>query len=337
MTDNKITIVVDAMGGDGSPYKTLKGTEIFLTDHSNVNIILVGDEKKIIESINSNSLKIFNHQIIHTEENVLNDDTPSTILRNRKNSSIFKGLELIKDKKNFGFISAGNTAALMILSRSILGTIKGIDRPAICSIIPTEKNFSIMLDLGANVIVDPTNLLQFAVMGYCYHSILKKGADPKLGIINIGTENNKGFEFLQEASDMIQKSFLKNYFIGFIEPNKITSGNCDIMVCDGYTGNIILKTAEGMSQFITQNLKKIFNKSLSNKLASVFLKTDLSKFKDEINPEKYNGATLIGVNGVSVKSHGSATPYAFSCAINRCYDFITNDINEKIRLKFEDI
>ena len=337
MTNNKITIVVDAMGGDGSPYKTLKGTEIFLSDYPSVDIILVGNEKKIIDCISLNKLKIFNHKIFHTEENVLNDDTPSTILRNRKNSSIFKGLELIKDKKNFGFISAGNTAALMILSRLILGTIDGIDRPAICSIIPTENDFSIMLDLGANVSVDSKNLLQFAVMGYCYHSILKKNVNPKIGIINIGTENNKGYEFLQESSNMIQESFLKEYFIGFIEPNKITSGNCDILICDGYTGNIILKTAEGMSQFITQNLKKVFKKSLSNKIASAFLKKDLSEFKDEINPEKYNGATFIGVNGISIKSHGSATPYAFSCAINRCYDFIINDINEKIRLKFENI
>ena len=275
--------------------------------------------------------------IPYGRQNISNEDTASDILRNRKNSSIYRGLELVKNNKNFGFVSAGNTGALMILSRLILGMIKGIDRPAICSIIPNKKNYSIMLDLGANVTVDAKNLFHFSVMGYCYHTILKKNQDPKIGIINIGTENNKGLEFLQDASELIKKSFLKKYFIGFIEPDKITSGTCDIMISDGYTGNIMLKTAEGMSKFITGNLKEIFYKSFMNKIAYKILSKDLVIFRDQINPEKYNGATFIGVNGISIKSHGSASSYAFSCAINRCYEFIKNDINGKIRTKFDNI
>ena len=176
-----------------------------------------------------------------------------------------------------GFVSAGNTAALMILSRLILGTIEGIDRPAICSIIPNKKDFSIMMDLGANVTVSAENLFQFAIMGFFYHSILKKNSIPKIGIINIGTENNKGLEFLQDASVLIKDSFLKDYYIGFVEPDKITSGICDIMISDGYTGNIMLKTAEGMSQFITGNLKEIFYKSFLNKLSYRILSRDLKK------------------------------------------------------------
>lgn len=334
MNQNHITIAIDAMGGDQAPFKTLKGVEIFLKKNSDVNFLIYGNQKLIDENINSKKLKLNNYEIINTENDVTNDDSPNTILRNRKNSSIFRGLESVKNSTSSGFVSAGNTAAIMILSRLILGMIKGIDRPAICSIIPNDKNFSIMLDLGANVSLDPKNLLQFAVMGYCYHSILKSNINPKIGIINIGTENNKGLEILQESHNLISKSFLKDFFIGFIEPNKITSGICDIMVSDGYTGNIILKTAEGMSDFITKNLKNIFTKSFTNKLAYKFLEKDLKIFKDQINPERYNGASLIGLNGISVKSHGSASPLAFSYAIESCYNFIKSDINEKIRNEF---
>ena len=208
--------------------------------------------------------------------------------------------------------------------------IEGIDRPAICSLIPNQKKYSLMLDLGANVNVTASNLLQFALMGYSYFKLIDDKANPKIGILNIGTENNKGLEFLQEASDLIQKSFLKDYFIGFIEPNKITSGDCDIIISDGYTGNIMLKSAEGISDFITSNLRTMFNKSFKNKIAYKLIEKDLIKFKNKVNPEIYNGATLIGLNGISIKSHGSANPVAFSHAINKCYNFIQNDLNSQI-------
>ena len=211
-----------------------------------------------------------------------------------------------------------------------MGMIEGIDRPAICSLVPNKKNYSLMLDLGANVIVNGSNLFQFALMGFCYYSIINRNTKPKIGILNIGTENNKGLEFLQEAADLITSSFLKKYFIGFIEPNKITSGDCDIIVSDGYTGNIMLKSAEGISNFITSNLKDIFNKSLINKISYKLIEKDLKKLKDQVNPDIYNGATLIGLNGISVKSHGNANPLAFSYALKQCYNFITNDLNKQI-------
>ena len=188
-----------------------------------------------------------------------------------------------------------------------------------------------MLDLGANVSSSAKDLFQYALMGYCYHSVFKSSIEPKLGIINIGIEQNKGKEYLQEAMELINKSFLKKYFIGFIEPNKMTTGDCDIMITDGFTGNIILKTASGMSNYITENLKKVFSASLKNKIAYKIIEKDLKKFRDKINPDKYNGAIFIGVDGISIKSHGSASPYAFYYAIERCYQFIKNGINEKIR------
>ena len=330
MSNRQITIAIDAMGGENSPYKCLKGLGIFSEKNPNVKFKIYGDQILISKSIKNNNLDIKNYDIINCHENVSDEDNASTILRSRKNSSIYKGLLFVKENPNSGFVSAGNTAALMILSRLILGMIDGVTRPAICSKIPNYKSYSLMMDLGANVYVNAENLLQFALMGYAYFSIIDPNRNPKIGLINIGTENNKGLEFLQEAHTLISNSFLKKNFLGFIEPNKITQGYCDIILSDGYTGNIILKTAEGLSEFITLNLKNVFTKSFINKVASKILEKDLRNFKNSIDPDEYNGATLLGINGISVKSHGSANPYAFSCAINNCYDFILNDLNKKI-------
>ena len=335
MSNRQISIAVDAMGGENSPFKCLKGIEIFSSKKPDVNLKIYGNEFLISKTINDNNLKINNYEIINCIENVLDDDNASTILRSRKNSSIYQGLSFVKENSESGFVSAGNTAALMILSRLILGMIDGVSRPAICSKIPSDKSYSLMMDLGANVYVSAENLLQFALMGYAYFSIIDPKRNPKIGLINIGTENNKGLEFLQDAHDLISNSFLKDNFIGFIEPNKITHDLCDIILSDGYTGNIILKTAEGLSDFITSNLKNVFTKSLINKLSSKILQKDLNIFKNLIDPDEYNGATLLGINGISVKSHGNANPYAFCCAINNCYDFILNNLNKKIIENFK--
>ena len=337
MSNRQISIAIDAMGGDNSPIKILKGAEIFSSKNENVLLNFFGDEKLIKFEIKNHNIKLKNYIITNTENNVLDDDNVTTIIKNRKESSIFKGLEYVKANKDSGFVSAGNTAALMILSRLILGTIEGVDRPAICSLIPNKKNFSVMLDLGANVNVSSSNIFQFALMGYSFFSTVKTNKKPKIGLINIGTENHKGLEVLQEASDLINNSFLKDSYIGFIEPNRIYSGYCDIIISDGYTGNIMLKTMEGLSKFITDNLKIVFEKSFYNKLAYKILQKDLISFKDRVNPEKYNGALLIGLNGISIKSHGSASPYAFNCALIKCSEFISNDLNKKIVDNFNNL
>ena len=335
MSNRQISIAIDAMGGDNSPYKTLKGSEIFNSQYPNVNLIFFGDKERIEKKLIDSNISLLNYKIINCDQNVSDTDNANTILRSRKESSIYKGLSFVKANKDSGFVSAGNTAALMILSRLILGMIDGVDRPAICSDIPNKKNFSLMLDLGANVSVNASNLFQFALMGYSYFSIIDPKREPKIGIINIGTENNKGLEFLQDAADLISNSFLSKNFIGFVEPNTITLGECDILLSDGYTGNIILKTAEGLSEFITSNLKEVFLKSYKNKFAFKILENDLKGFKDQINPQKYNGATLLGLNSISVKSHGNATPFAFCCALKKCYDFIENNLNQKIINNFK--
>jgi glycerol-3-phosphate acyltransferase PlsX len=319
MSNRQITIAVDAMGGENSPFKCLKGVEIFSAKKPDVNLKIFGDKSLISKFIKENNLLINNYEVINCIENCLDDDSASTILRSRKSSSIYQGLSFVKENSESGFVSAGNTAALMILSRLILGMIDGVNRPAICSKIPSNKSFSLMMDLGANVYVSAENLLQFALMGNAYFSIIDPKRNPKIGLINIGTENNKGLEFLQEAHDLISNSFLKDNFIGFIEPNKITHDLCDIILSD----------------FITSNLKNVFTKSLINKLSSKILEKDLKNFKNLIDPVEYNGATLLGINGISVKSHGNANPYAFSCAMNNCYDFILNNLNNKIIENFK--
>ena len=335
MSARQITIAIDAMGGEDSPFKNLKGTEIFSKNHKDVNLKIFGDENLIKKSITNNNIKLINYEVVNCVQNVTDDDNASVILRSRKNSSIHKGLAFVRENSNSGFVSAGNTAALMILSRLVFGMIEGVNRPAICSTIPNKKSFSLMMDLGANVYVSAENLLQFALMGNAYFSIIDPKRKPKIGLINIGTENNKGLEFLQDAHDLISSTSLKKNFLGFIEPNKITHGSCDIILSDGYTGNIILKTAEGLSDFITSNLKNVFSKSLLNKIAYKIIEKDLKIFKNQIDPAEYNGATFLGVNGISVKSHGNANPYAFSCAINKCYDFVLNDLNKKIIENFK--
>ena len=330
MSERQVIIAIDAMGGENSPYKVIKGVEFFLQKEKDTKIIFFGDEALIKLNIKKYNLKIYNFEVVNTEDTISDEDSVNTILRSKKNSSIYKALEYAKKHENAGFVSSGSTAAIMILSRLHMGMIKGIDRPAICSLIPNKKNYSLMLDLGANVIVSGENLFQFALMGFCYYSIINKNKKPKIGILNIGTENNKGLEFLQEAADLIKSSFLKDCFIGFIEPNKITSGDCDIIVSDGYTGNIMLKSAEGISNFITSNLRDIYNKSLINKISYKLIEKDLKKLKDQVNPDIYNGATLIGLNGISVKSHGNANPIAFSYALKQCHNFITKNLNKKI-------
>ena len=327
MNENQITVVVDAMGGENSPEKTIKGCEIFLNNNSNVKLIIFG--KKTL--INNNFLDKYSEMInfVHCEEVILDDDKPSSTLRSKKESSLRKAIEFIKSKNHIGFVSAGNTGAVTVLSTIILGTLNNVKRPAFCSMIPTSKSFCIMLDLGANKDSNENQLLQFSIMGHAFAKI-NNISSPKVAILNIGTEEGKGKGYLQEAFNLIDKSFLKNDFIGYIEPDQITSGKADVIVTDGFTGNIALKTAEGLSNFIIGNFKKIFTKSIINNIAYLILKRDLIKFSNIVNPIKYNGAMVLGLNGIVVKSHGSATPEAFAQALKNCLEFIKKDINKLI-------
>ena len=327
MNQSNITIAVDAMGGDNSPTKVIKGCEIFLKSNQNVKLTIFGNRNKISNHLLEKYPKHIS--FIHCDEIISDQDKPSAILRSKKESSMRKAIEYIKSKDNIGFVSAGNTGAVTALSKIILGTLTNIKRPAFCSMIPTSKGFCIMLDLGANKESNENQLLQFSIMGHAFAKI-KNVSNPKIAILNIGTEEGKGKNYLQEAYDLINKSFLKNNFIGYIEPDHITSGKADVIITDGFTGNIALKSAEGLSNFIMNNFKKIFKKNFINNIAYLILKKDLLKFSNIVNPTKYNGAMVLGLNGVVIKSHGKATPAAFAQALNNCFEFVEKDINKLI-------
>jgi len=327
MNDIQISIAIDAMGGDDSPNKVIRGCEIFLKNNKKNNLIIFGNKNLI----SNNFLEKYsqNVSLVHCEEIIADHDLPSSVLRSKKNSSMRKAIEYIKYKKNIGFVSAGNTGAVTALSTILLGTLKNIKRPAFCSMIPTSKGFCIMLDLGANKESNENQLLQFSIMGHAFAKT-KNISNPKVAILNIGTEEGKGKEYLQEAYNLIAKSFLSNDFIGYIEPDQITFGKADVIVTDGFTGNIALKTAEGLSNFIMNNFKKVFTKNMFNNIAYLILKKDLVKFSNTVNPIKYNGAMVLGLNSVVVKSHGSANPEAFAQALNNCSEFVKKDINKLI-------
>ena len=327
MDDIQINIAIDAMGGDNSPTKVIKGCEIFLNFNKKIKLIIFGNKNLI----SNNFLEKYSQMIsfVHCEETIADNDVPSSILRSKKDSSMRKAIEYIKSKKNIGFVSAGNTGAVTALSTILLGTLKNIKRPAFCSMIPTSKGFCIMLDLGANKESNENQLLQFSIMGHAFAKT-KNISNPKVAILNIGTEEGKGKEYLQEAYNLINNSFLSNDFIGYIEPDQITMGKADVIVTDGFTGNIALKTAEGLSNFIMNNFKKVFTKNMLNNIAYLILRKDLVRFSNTVNPIKYNGAMVLGLNSVVVKSHGSASPEAFAQALNNCLEFVKKDINKLI-------
>ena len=322
-----ISIAIDAMGGDDSPNKVIEGCKIFLKNNKNVKLIIFGN----INLISNHFLEKYSKMVstIHCDEIILDNDKPSSILRSKKESSMRKAIEFIRSKNNIGFVSAGNTGAVTALSKILLGTLENIKRPAFCSMIPTTKGFCIMLDLGANKVNNENHLLQFSIMGHAFAKI-KNISNPKVAILNIGTEEGKGKDYLQEAFNLINDSFLKNNFIGYIEPDQITTGIADVIVTDGFTGNIALKTAEGLSKFIMNNFKHVFTKNIINNIAYLILKKDIVKFSNTVNPTKYNGAMVLGLNGVVIKSHGSATPEAFAQALKNCLEFIERDINKLI-------
>tara|TARA_Y100000590_G_scaffold456349_1_gene606764 strand:+ start:2733 stop:3755 length:1023 start_codon:yes stop_codon:yes gene_type:complete len=332
ISNNNFSIAVDAMGGDNSPNKVIEGCEIFLESNINTKLIIFGDQNLIKNKIKK---KYFNNfMIIHCSEKILDNDKPSSVLRSKKDSSMRKALEYLKDNPNVGFVSSGNTGAMMALSKILLGTLNNIERPAICSMIPTTNNFCVMLDLGANKDCNEKHILQFSIMGDAFAKI-NNIQNPKIAILNIGTEEIKGKEYLQDGANLINDSFLKDNFIGFIEPDDITTGKADVIVTDGFTGNIALKSAEGISKFMTTNFQNIFTKSILNNIAYLILKKDLSKFSKKMNPSNYNGAIFLGINGIVIKSHGSANAKAFSQALNNCLDFLKGNVNNLIIQEFK--
>jgi glycerol-3-phosphate acyltransferase PlsX len=329
----EVRIAVDLMGGDKAPIAVIEGIEIFNKSNANKNIhfFLVGDislKQAIPQSILSKST------FIETTEVVKAEDKPAQVIRNKK-TSMAKCISLVAEGTADVCMSAGNTGALMAMSKLYFGTIDGVDRPAICTIIPTLNEPSVLLDMGANLTCTSSNLVQFATMGSVFAGILFNISEPKIGIVNVGSEDNKGNDVIQNASDALKQSQFKDNFIGFIEGDEITKGRVNVVVTDGFTGNVVLKALEGSGRLMRHFLKDAFQASFFAKLGYLFAKSSLEKMKEKINPNNYNGALFLGLNKVAVKSHGGADKYGIANAIKVSCTLAEQEIVDKIKSKMQ--
>ncbi|MCP3851409.1 MAG: phosphate acyltransferase PlsX [Gammaproteobacteria bacterium] len=330
------TIAIDAMGGDVGLEVTVPAAIEVLKQYPHLRIKLVGDKPAIEEQLHtcpSTTRKQISIQ--HTTQVVGMDEKPASALRGKKDSSMRVAINLVKSGDADACISAGNTGALMATARFVLKTLPGIDRPAICSAIPTQTGHTHMLDLGANVDLSAQHLLEFAVMGSVLTSAVDNIEKPSIGLLNIGQEAMKGNEQVQQAANLISSSSL-NYH-GFIEGDDIYKGVVDVVVADGFVGNISLKTSEGVAKMIVYFIKREFNKNIFTKLAGLIAMPVLNAFKSKVDPRKYNGASLVGLKGIVVKSHGGADIFSFSNAIKVAMLEVENKVPQKISKVLEEI
>ena len=323
---NDVKIAIDAMGGENAPKKIIKGIEISLKNNDKNFFYLYGNENLLRREISRNKLLSDHCEIIDTKDVILDDESPLTAAKRGKDSSMWRAIESLKNKKADISLSAGNTGALLVISRLLLNTIDGISKPALAALWPNQNHMNVVLDLGANIECNEKNLSDFACMGSALFKSLFENDQPKIALLNVGMEENKGNDVLKKTYSILKENKIKNFkFCGYIEGNQIMDGNIDVIVTDGFTGNIALKTAEGTANFITRNLKK----SLS-KVSILFSYRALNKFKDKLDPRKYNGAILLGLQRPVVKSHGSTDAVGFAHSINVCNKIIKGNLIQKI-------
>ena len=322
------TLAVDCMGGDHGPRVTLVACRRFLDTHPDAKLLLVGLP---------DALSSFSHpraQVVAASDVVAMDDPIEVALRRKKDSSMRVAIEQVKSGAAQAVVSAGNTGALMAIARYVLKTIDGIDRPAIAGRMPDFKGGgTTMLDLGANVDCTPQHLLQFAVMGSALVSVLDNIESPTVGLLNIGEEDIKGSEVIKKTGELLRTAANSGdlNFVGNVEGNDIYQGTVNLIVCDGFVGNVALKASEGLAHKISETLKNSFTHNIFTKITGIFAYPVLSDFKDRVDHRHYNGAALLGLNGIVFKSHGSADDVAFGTALNRAYDAAHHNLLERVR------
>ena len=325
----EITIAIDAMGGDFGPTAVVNGAFLASKKNSKIKFVFFGDKKKITPLLKKKSIFKNNSEIFHTEKIIKNDTKPIDALRKFKKSSMFKAIEYVKSGAADAIVSSGNTGALMVISTILMKTIKGINRPAIASIFPTKKSETLMLDLGANIECDVKNILDFAIMGNIFSKTVLGIKKPKIGLLNVGSEILKGNKIIQVVAKKLEKKKNINFY-GFVEGNDVPMGLVDVVVTDGFTGNIALKIAEGTSELYTNFLRSTFKDNLYSKFAFIISLPILKSLWHKVDPGKYNGAMLLGLNGIVVKSHGRSNADGFANAISVAYDLSINNFNKKI-------
>ncbi len=324
-----ITLAVDCMGGDHGPTVTVPAVIEFLRHDTDCAAILVGREADLRAAFARVSREFGDRLSIQdATEVVAMDDDVATALRTKKDSSMRVAVNLVKSGRASAAVSAGNTGALMAVSRFVLKTLDGIDRPAICSILPSQAGGTYVLDLGANVDCAPEHLVQFAVMGSLLASVLEHTENPSVGLLNIGEEDTKGNEVVKRAAGLLRASGLN--FYGNVEGNDIFKGTTKVVVCDGFVGNVTLKATEGLAHLISTTLRDSFSRNLLRKLAALAAIPVLAEFKHRFDHRRYNGASLLGLRGIVVKSHGSADVYSFRCALGRAAEAARQGLTEKI-------
>ena len=328
---NIIKIAVDAMGGDGSPKKVIDG--IILNHKANKNIFfkIFGDETKIFNLISEKVDKNY-YEIIHTENIVKSTDTPLEAAKRGKDTSMWLAIQSVKNKEADIVISAGNTGALLVISKLNLKMIENIDKPALTGLWPNKKGMSVVLDLGANIDCSSKNLLDFSIIGSSLYTSLYPTDKPNVALLNIGTEELKGNEIIKETYQILNDKKSNNYnFAGYIEGNELMKGDVNVIVSDGFTGNVALKTAEGTANFITSELKKAMTGSIIGKISSLLNISNLNKFKQRLDPRLYNGAIFIGLDSPVVKSHGGTDYVGFSNSLDLCHRIVKGNLIEKIK------
>ena len=324
---DKVKIAIDAMSGENSPRKIIDGIEISLKSNKENFFYLYGDKIILENEISKKKMIKNNCEIIHTNTIISDEESPLNAAKKGKESSMWKSIESQKENKTDISLSAGNTGALLVISRLLLDTIEGISKPALAALWPNQNNMTVVLDLGANIECNEKNLVDFSIMGSALFKSLYYTDSPKIALLNVGLEENKGNDILKKTFSLLKNIKSKNFeFCGYIEGNQIMDGNVDVIITDGFTGNIALKTAEGTANFITKNLK-----SSLNKISMIISYWSLKKFKSKLDPRKYNGAMFLGLEGSVVKSHGSTDAIGFANSIETCHKMVKSNLIEKIK------
>ena len=326
-----IKIAVDAMGGDGSPKKIIDG--IILNSKSNKNIFykIFGDQNQILKLIKDKVDNNF-YEIIHTDKVIKSTDSPLEGAKRGKETSMWLAIQSVKEKKADIVISAGNTGALLVVAKLNLKMIENIDKPALSALWPNKKGMSVVLDLGANIECSSKNLMDFSIMGASLYTSLYPDDKPNVALLNIGSEEIKGNETIKETFQILNEKNSNNYnFAGYIEGNHLMDGDVNVIVSDGFTGNVALKTAEGTANFITSELKKTMTGNIIGKISSLLNISNLKKFKKRLDPRLYNGAIFIGLDSPVVKSHGGTDYVGFSNSLDVCHRIVKGNLIEKIK------
>ena len=326
-----IKIAVDAMGGDNSPEKVINGIINHHTKNKNIFYKIFGDEKKIIKYIEK-KIDIDNFQVVNTLNKVSSEDSPLEAAKKGKDTSMWLAVESVKNKDCDIVISAGNTGALLVISKLNLKMIENIDKPALSALWPNKKGMSVVLDLGANIECSSKNLFDFSIMGASLYKSLYPDETPNVALLNIGSEELKGNEIIKETYKKLNEKKSKDFdFEGYIEGNQLMHGNVNVIVADGFTGNVALKTAEGTANFMTDELKKALGGTFIGKISSLLNISNIKKFKKRLDPRLYNGAIFIGLDSPVVKSHGGTDYIGFSNSLDVCCRIIQGNLIDKIK------